>query len=66
MVYVTVRPFSYYFLKGTEVNFTVTSPGGSHHLNESHELFENEEAVSNPVHSVILFTALGIALGTFF
>ena len=34
MVYVTLRPFSYYFLIGTEVNFTVTSAGASHHLNE--------------------------------
>lgn len=34
MVYVKLRPFLYYFFIGTEVNFAVTSAGGSHHLNE--------------------------------
>ena len=34
MVYVTLRSLVYYFLIGTEVNFTVTSVGGSHYLNE--------------------------------
>ena len=29
MVYVTLRPFSYYVLIGTEINFTITSAGGS-------------------------------------
>ena len=34
MVYVTFRPFLYYFLIGTEVTFAVTSAGGSQQLNE--------------------------------
>ena len=34
MVYVTLRPFLYYFLIGTEVDFTVTPVGDGHHLNE--------------------------------